>query len=68
MVVVVVAEWKVENREGKGGEPVEREGTVGPISFHVSVFPSLPLPFSFSLSCGRCRGSADQERRKEVTV
>lgn len=28
--MMVVVQWKVENREG-------REGTVGPISFHVSL-------------------------------
>ena len=52
--MVVAAEWKVKNREGKGGEPVEREGTVGPISFHVSLFPSLSPSLPLSLSCGRC--------------
>lgn len=35
---MVVVQWKVKNREGKGGERGKGgEGTVGPISFHVSV-------------------------------
>ena len=32
-----VVQWKVENREGKGGEPWGREGTEVPISFPVSL-------------------------------
>lgn len=53
VVVVVEVEWKVENREGKGGEPGEGRG-------QWVLFPSMFL----SQLCNEGRmhaGSADQE-------
>lgn len=54
LLLLLVAEWKVENREGKGGEPVEGRG-------QRVLFPSM-FPSQLCNEGRMHEGRADQAR------